>query len=893
MPNTNKLSKGVRFSRPEAQAFDYKRLTDSQKAAVRRILKILKEAQAELNNHKNEKDPIDDFPELISVPEKNSSRVLLLSGGRGSGKTSVLYSLLKFLHNRDEKCDERENSEASSDNDEKSKELDKDEREFLKKCHEVNKRFIWLQPLEMETLPQSTNLLAAILNRIDEAVCRFRGPHPKTHQSPPAYSPYQLNHDEHDVMLAFSELQKDVALAWDGNIEKRAANVDPDLYAVEVLRAEQKRLKLNNRIKECLDNLHKLFIKPCTRGSEHLFVLPIDDFDLNPHRCLELIQLIRILNVPRLFTFILGDIWLIRNFMNFKYFQSIETSGANQGSILSNIRYDECELAHNLSGGANRKLFVPANIISLKRMESDEVYEFRPTANAKNKLEDYLAVIELKDINTAYCERKKKKEKTYCFGSLKIKKQHDLFNQKVNELIIDEKHKSEEEYFYIRNEFYKLFPRHAQDLCLKLAQDAPNFCLETENDNKRYYFTHAKRFYKARIRQERGLTTRSSIFLNCILRKNFEGNHRLYSSAIDLVYTYSQPLVFQNSKTAIKIVNPEDWYVKLTHPLKSSGTQGITEEVILNEQTAAALIFVHDLLAFSNPTRIVGDNLLLKNGPPLWAYTQWPFGSDDCPIKVPWHFPPWLTMFECDLLRKCWNRVWKWSGEISKLAGDDVDEKLINILVYLWLRINTNILSKPDNCMSIYLHEQSNKKQKKKGTKFRAVSLNACQEPSKDPEWKGLLSHILDLYGCEKNQTKKREEVIRGWFTAIGCLLAPETNIPEDIRKFFAGQEDIKKILINPIIAGGIRKLRARSAVLFFDNGAINLLKDLFSPKKKADLKSNELDDNGGDVDHFSEDFINKIGKNCLCPFIEDIVMLSKLNYKKKNIFKKELEKVD
>lgn len=890
MLNINKLSKGVRFSRPEAQTFDYNRLTDSQKAAVERILNILKEAQAELNNHKNEKYPIDDFPGLFSVPEKNSSRVLLLSGGRGSGKTSVLYSLLKFLHDRDEKCDERENSDESPDCNKKSKDSKKKEQEFLKKCHEVNKRFIWLQPLEMETLPQSTNLLAAILNRIDEAVCRFRGPHPKTHQSPSAYSPYQLNHDEHDVMLAFSELQKDVALAWDGNIEKRAANVDPDLYAVEVLRAEHKRLKLNDRIKECLDNLHKLFIKPCTRGSEHLFVLPIDDFDLNPHRCLELIQLIRILNVPRLFTFILGDIWLIRNFMNFKYFQSIETSGANQGSILSNIRYDECELAHNLSGGANRKLFVPANIISLKRMESNEVYEFRPTANAENKLEDYLEAIELNDINTAYCEEE---EKTYCFGNLKIKKQHDLFNQNVNKLIEDEKHESEEgnkeEYFYIRNVLYKLFPRHAQDLCLKLAQDARDFSLKTENDNEQNYLTHAKRIYKARIRQERGLTTRSSIFLNGILQKNFEGNHRLDSSAIDLVYTYGQPLVFQNSKTAIKIVNPEDWYVKLTHPLKSSGTQGVTEEVILNEQTAAALIFVHDLLAFSNPTRIVGDNLLLKNGPPLWAYTQWPFGSDDRPIKVPWHFPPWQTMFECDLLRKCWNRVWKWSADFTKKTENNADDILANVLVYFWLRIITNILSGPNYCLKIHLPKYSKKVQQK-------YSLEAHEKERDDHleyiKWYDLLTHIKGLYPKKEYDTKKREEVIHGWFTAIGCMLAPETNIPEDIRKFFAGQEDIEKILINPIIAGGIRKLRARSAVLFFDNGALNLLIDLFEPKTKADLKSNELDDKDEDVEYSEKDFINKIGKNCLCPFIEDIVMLSKLNYKNKNFFKEKLEEL-
>lgn len=946
MSDSNISTPKGRFSRPEAQAFDYGRLTHSQKEAVIRILKILESAHEELINIRKERDHSNAFQGFISVPEKNSSRVLLLSGGRGSGKTSVLYSLLKFLRSGDEKCDERERIEDLDENYKKLKEYEyedkkeewdrifetinihklygfkkiepennfnekknvvnkvieelKRKKQFFAKCHEVSKKFIWLQPLEMETLPSPANLLAAILNRIDEAVYRFRGPHPKTHQSPLAYSPYQLNPDEHDVMLEFTKLQKDVALAWDGNIEKRAAHLDPDLYAVEVLRAEHKRLKLNDRITKSLNDLHNFFIKPCTREEEHLFVLPIDDFDLNPHRCLELIRLIRILNVPRLFTLILGDIWLIRTFMNFKYFQSIENSGSNQGSTLSNIRYDECELAHNLSGGANRKLFVPANIISLKRMEINEVYQFRQTADAEKKIEDYLKDIKGININTAY--HKEGDNKLFCFGKLEIKKQHDLFNQKVDDLIVceeseeekdkltrDRKPESENEYFYIRNEFYALYPRLAQDIYLKLYQDScseRNFDADKNKiDKQSNYLTYAKRIYKARIRQERGLTTGSSIFLDGIIRNNFQGNLRLDISAIDLEYTYGQPLIFQQPKANafININLPEDWYVKLTHPLKSGGM----EEVRLNEQTGTALIFVHDLLAFSDPTRIVGDNLMLKNGPPLWACTQWPFGSDAYPIKVPWYFPPWQTMFECDLLRRCWIEVWKWSSDIAKNAGDDVDSKLINVLVYLWLRITTNILSKPDNCRHIRLQKQSIKiqKRKKKGIYYKTISLDTFQKFPGDLPWEELSSHIRDLYGNEKDKTKKREQIIRGFFAAIGSLLAPETNIPKWIREIFTEDRVFQEILVEAPIADGTRKLRAQSAVLFFDNGALKMLKYLFAPQIKENLEPKEQKEV---IDHTS-DFINDIEGHCLCPFVEDIVMQSKLNYEKKDEFQNKL----
>jgi hypothetical protein len=935
----------VWLSRPEAQAFDYDRLTGSQREAVGKILEILDDAQKKLIN-KSDKDPSDDFPGFIPVPEKNSNRALLLSGGRGSGKTSVLYSLIKFLVDSGGKCrdwkefnkeldelrndykklekdftnfkednykswssfiksfnsmiksnsfneikpedffkekkpiDEKKFKELNNNIDKKIEERNKKEN-FFGKCKDVNKKFIWLQPLEMETLPPSTNLLAAILNRIDEAVYRFRGKHPKPHQRPSSYSPYHLNQEEHDIMLEFAELQKDVALAWDGNIEKRAANVDPDVYAVEVLRAEQKRLRLNARIEKCLDDLHKLFIKPCTGDTQHLFVLPIDDFDLNPHRCLELLRLIRILNVPRLFTIILGDLWLIRSFMNFKYFQSITTSGPNQESVLANLRYDECELAHNLSGGANRKLFPMTSVIFLERMTIDEVYQFNLTADPKKNFEKYLKDIKGININTAYF--KEEKDKTYHFGNLEIQKQHDLFDQKVDKLIEGNESKSKQKYFYIRNKLYKLYPRLVQDIWLRMHIDNVE-----KKINEEYYLTHANRIYGARIRQERGLTTGSSIFLNGILRKNFQEKFQLDISALDLVYTYGQPLIFQQDKAFINILHPGNWDVKLTHLLKSGGT----EEVILNQPTAAALIFMHDLLAFSDPTRIIGKNLILKNGTPLWAYTQWPLGSDACPIKVPWHFPPWQTVFECDLLRRCWIEVWEWSREIAKEAKDAI---FIKILVYLWLRIITNILSKPKNSRKIHLRKDSIKIKNednyhKNSLKLYNKKLNrqaSWEELLSDCQaWEELLSDIRNLHDYKKNQTKKREQIIRGWFAAIGCLLAPETNIPKDIREFFAEYNYIKKIIIETIIAGGIRKLRAQSAVLFFDNGALDLLKDLFNPQRKTKVEIESFDNNIRDI---SVDFINVIGGNYLCPFVEDIVMLSKLNSKKKKEFEEKL----
>ena len=82
--------------------------------------------------------------------------------------------------------------------------------------------------------------------------------------------------------MELQRLKSDVSLAWDGNIDQRAAQLDPDAYAQEVMRAESARLGLNRRLSDVLAKLaHVEHCRNQKRGPV-LFVLPVDDFDLNP-----------------------------------------------------------------------------------------------------------------------------------------------------------------------------------------------------------------------------------------------------------------------------------------------------------------------------------------------------------------------------------------------------------------------------------------------------------------------------------------------------------------------------------------------------------------------------------------------------------------------------------
>ena len=57
-----------------------------------------------------------------------------------------------------------------------------------------------------------------------------------------------------------ADLQREVAVAWEGNLERRAHALDQDSYAIEVMNTERVRFNLNGRLNEALDKI-------CRHGS--------------------------------------------------------------------------------------------------------------------------------------------------------------------------------------------------------------------------------------------------------------------------------------------------------------------------------------------------------------------------------------------------------------------------------------------------------------------------------------------------------------------------------------------------------------------------------------------------------------------------------------------------
>ncbi len=351
------------YLRTEARPAKWDDLDTTQKEAFEVILQMIKEAVADLPRSRAH-----EFSDKVDwLSTSRSSRTVVLSGGRGTGKTTLLASLINATTGRN--GDGRYGAVPQPVADTMAK---------------IRGRIIWLEPMDMETVPRDSNLLASILVRIEDAIGRL-GNIGRTDEGlrDTEYFPSGLvesGPDYQQAMLELQRVQTAIALAWEGNLQKRGAQIDPDAYAVELLRSENARLSVNKNLDAVLNKIAGQ-ISWISNIRDPLFLLPIDDLDLNPIACLELLKMLRMISVPRLFALILGDIYVAEIVMNLKISGDLvqaANAGANAPELLSLGANEIAAVAGEVSANALRKLIPPNQRIRLGEMDVHEAIKFRP-----------------------------------------------------------------------------------------------------------------------------------------------------------------------------------------------------------------------------------------------------------------------------------------------------------------------------------------------------------------------------------------------------------------------------------------------------------------------------------------------------------------------------------
>ncbi|MDX2038855.1 MAG: hypothetical protein SFX72_19570 [Isosphaeraceae bacterium] len=360
----------VRFrsSRREALPLAYGRLTEAQQAAVRRMVEFLADAENSLRSRSaNQLDRKGGSPDRLGrakgfVPDQDRrSRIFLVSGERGSGKTSAVLSLIRETQKRPSESIDHE-GELS---------------EMLDEVRRLRESVVWLRPLDMAPLPRGTHLFSAILARLEECVGN-RHRDRDSRRPPSLLDPH--GGENRGGVAELERLILDVAVAWEGNLPHRSAALDANHFAAEVHKSEVLRLELDHRLGAILDRIAD---EECLPG--RLYVLPVDDFDLNPTRCMEMLELVRYLSVERLAFVLMGDVRMMHTVAALGVEGELTALGGAQ--LRPTMRIESLDfpgIVSEIAGNLLRKYVPPGDRTNLTRPTIEEALKLVPLTGREN-----------------------------------------------------------------------------------------------------------------------------------------------------------------------------------------------------------------------------------------------------------------------------------------------------------------------------------------------------------------------------------------------------------------------------------------------------------------------------------------------------------------------------
>ncbi len=310
--------------------------------------------------------PLKDRPEESRksgpVLDRNRrSQLGFIDGDRGMGKSSVLLTL-QALTTEDDFFAE-ENAKSPADKDKANKILtavDRDRYPSTMKLRDDQRRnVVWLETLDMEPLSKGVNLFAAILARIEKELDI------RLNELPPMAAALAEPDGYAGAADKLRQLQQDAAIVWD-RTDGGGYSGEPQTRALWVNQAEKAGLELNHRIGEVLNAMARA--RWNRRSENPLYVLPVDDFDLAPCHCLELLRLIRMITTPRLFFLVAGNTRIAEAVLKLR--TEGDLLSLTDGKPLGSNEVREC--AAEIAANNMRKLLPPGQRAGLTEFRVEE-----------------------------------------------------------------------------------------------------------------------------------------------------------------------------------------------------------------------------------------------------------------------------------------------------------------------------------------------------------------------------------------------------------------------------------------------------------------------------------------------------------------------------------------
>ncbi len=282
--------------RPEARPLAWTAMTLEQQEATRRLGVLLRNLAEQKFSPLVPQQGIERF--LPPIDEQRKNHVFLLDGGRGSGKTALLVTHLSVWAWGVRREGSRQTTENAPDKN-------------LQDALEPLGQIVPVGLLDLQPLPDSANLLTYVVTRfkrIVEAIESCTG-HEGTRAAWHAAGPEALH-----CATEWQHFLNAAAAGWDGALTNRRAHADPATFAVEFEQAEEQRLDVVSSFRRFIDALVADYprIGRLPKDKPPLFVLGIDDADMNVAKSAELLDVVRTLWHPRVAFLLTGESRLFR-----------------------------------------------------------------------------------------------------------------------------------------------------------------------------------------------------------------------------------------------------------------------------------------------------------------------------------------------------------------------------------------------------------------------------------------------------------------------------------------------------------------------------------------------------------------------------------------------------
>lgn len=754
--------------RPEARPLAWQALDVSQKGALRELAKWLECAVDDVGRLPA---PQSEDWEFWLDPNR-SSRIVMLEGERGSGKTTALLSFVKACHSFGQPDRRPEETGYPED--------------LRPKLEEFAKRTVWLEPIDMEPMSPVANLLASILVRIESSVHslqnRNRSPTHGTTMGGVLPGSFDIGPD--DPMLELVRFESDIALSWEGNIHERKAQLDPDIYATEVLRSERARLSLNKRLNKLLDSL----TRSLPGKLNPIFVLPIDDFDLSPAKAVTFLRLLRMFSVPRLFFIVLGHEPMTR--MVFGLYFIGELMGVAYPANPEAIRSQNVSLsADRVAINALRKLLPPNQRIRLGPMQAKHALAFNGSKNAgeENSLEALISFQPFTYIKFPSDFDKK----LPVLKSTRIEDFRQILDAEIPRFQTHESTKSAKRRrgSYGGRTFFRLPPRRVYDLWARLDQLRE---LDVGQRLRRVLNMFGEQVQIA-IDEDPLVPSDTRHILKSMVRENWEGDLELDAGFARFSPPPPDPVTIGTCRmpfglpsfvagSHLQFRQVRHWYLT-TFSHESEDPEAISCSLFLR----GIITLFADFVAMYDRERLARGSIRtnpLKLG---CAIASWELTRESGVVQkfdVHWPSPDWESVWPYDLLLSAFTEGVRWFNLVGSHLTPDEE---LEFLAFVWICTATALVGR-----------------------VIPQELDGSIPPSKE-NWEKLANAVGELAEQEAGILGRDgyRRHIRSWLINLACLLSTETGVPWNVALYFFGKKSLRKFWGEDANAREIRRIRA------------------------------------------------------------------------------------